>query len=54
MCVCGINLTGLLDGGDLCHTAKKEQQVTTLLWGVTLIDALQDAQIRSRIQFLRL
>lgn len=49
----GINLTGLLDGRDLRHTAKEEEQVTALLWRVTLIYALQDAQVRSRIQFLQ-
>lgn len=52
-CVCGINLTGLLDGGDLCHTTKEEQQIATFLWRVTLIDALQDAQVWSGIQFFR-
>ena len=51
-CVRGINLTGLLDGGDLRHAAEEEEQVSALLWRVTLIDALQDAQVRSRVQFL--
>lgn len=48
----GINLTGLLDGGDFCHTTEEEEQITALLWGVTLVDALQDAQVRSGIEFL--
>lgn len=52
-CVCGINLTGLLDGGDLCHATEEEEQIATFLYGVTLIDALQDAQVRPGIQFFR-
>lgn len=51
--VCGVDLTGLLDGGNLGHTAEEEEQVAALLWRVALIDALQDAQVRSGIQFLR-
>lgn len=50
--MCCINLTGLLDGGDFCHTAEEEQQISTLLWGVTVVDALQDAQVRPGIQLL--
>lgn len=50
--VCGVNLTGLLDVGDLRHAAEEEEQVPTLLWRVALIDALQDAQVRPRIQLL--
>lgn len=49
----GINLTGLLDGGDLCHATEEEEQIATLLDRVTLIDALQDAQVRPGIQFFR-
>lgn len=48
----GVNLTRLLDGGDLRHAAEEEEQVSTLLWGVALIDALQDAKVRSGVQFL--
>lgn len=50
--MCRINLTSLLDGGDFCHTAEKEQQISTLLWGVTVVNALQDAQVWSGIQLL--
>lgn len=50
-CVRGINLTGLLDGGDLSHTAEEEEQVAALLRRVALVDALQDAQVRPGIQF---
>lgn len=50
--VCRIHLTGLLDGGDFCHTAEEEKQISTLLWGVAMVDALQDAQVRPGIQLL--
>lgn len=50
--MCRINLTGLLDGGDFCHTAEEEQKISTLIRGVTVVDALQDAQVRPRIQLL--
>lgn len=50
--MCRIHLTGLLDGGDFRHAAEEEQQIPTLLWGVAMVDALQDAQVRPRIQLL--
>lgn len=50
--VCGVNLTGLLDGGDLRHTAEEEEQVSSLLRRITLIDALQDPEVRPGVQFL--
>lgn len=49
----GINLTGIQDGGNLCHTAEEEEQITAFLRRVTLVDALQDAQVWSGIQLLR-
>lgn len=50
--MCCIDLTGLLDGGDFCHAAEEEQQIATLLWGVPVVDALQDAQVRPGIKLL--
>lgn len=51
--MCRINLTGLLDGGDFCHTTEEQQKISTLLWRVTVVDALQDAQVRPGIQLFR-
>lgn len=48
----GIDLTGLLDGGNLCHTAQKNEQIATFLSRVALINTLQDPQIWSGIHFL--
>lgn len=50
--MCGINLTGLLDGGYFCHTTEEEQKISALFWGVAMVDALQDAQVRPGIQLL--
>lgn len=51
--MCGINLTGLLDCGNLGYTAKEDEQVTTFFWGIALVNALQGAQVGSGVQFLR-
>ena len=49
----GVHLAGLLDGGDLGHATEEQQQVAALLRGVALVDALQHAQVRPRVQLLQ-
>lgn len=48
----GVDLTGLLDGGNLCHAAQENEQIAAFLGGVALIDPLQDPEVRSGVHFL--
>lgn len=49
----GVGLRCLQDGGDLCNSAQEQQQVSTLLGGVRVVDPLQDTQVGPGVQLLR-